>query len=76
MDLYVDNESKKGVFRDKRQQYIQTTQNMYLGGVPSDYTVMTKDFNSVILNSLEGGSIRDLSFNDVYVYFTSIPNFV
>ena len=62
-------EEKAGVFPDKRQQYIQTTQNMYLGGIPTDYTVMTKDFDSVILESLKGGSIRHLTFDEKYVYF-------
>lgn len=65
----MDMEEKEGVFQDRRQQYIQTTQNMYLGGVPQDYTVMTKDFDSVILNSLKGGCIRHLTFDDKYVYF-------
>ena len=65
--LYVDDEEKTGVFQDKSQQVIQTTQDMYLGGIPKDVTFLTNDFNSVILNSLKGGSIRDLTFDDVYV---------
>lgn len=65
----MDMEEKERKFQEGSQQYIQTTQNMYLGGVPQDYTVMTKDFDSVILNSLKGGSIRHLTFDEKYVYF-------
>ena len=63
----MDDEVKTGVFQDKAQQVIQTTQDMYLGGIAKDVTFMTNDFNSVILNSLKGGSIRDLTFDNVYV---------
>ncbi|XP_068678125.1 laminin subunit alpha-like [Montipora foliosa] len=45
-------------------QYFLTRENMYLGGVPRDYTVMTENFESAILESLQGGSIRDLTFDD------------
>ena len=64
MYLYVDSLRETGEFQDKMQQYIQTTQDMYLGGVPADYmdTVRNRDFDSVILNSLKGGSIKDLTF--------------
>ena len=48
-------------------QYFRTRENMYLGGVPRDYTVMTENFESAILESLQGGSIRDLTFDDRYV---------
>lgn len=59
-----------GKFQDKMPRYIQTTQDMYLGGVPVGYidTVRNRDFDSVILTSLKGGSIRDLTFEDKYVY--------
>lgn len=64
MHLDVDDQRISGKFQDPMQQYIQTTQDMYLGGVPADYmdTVRNRDFESVILNSLKGGSIRDLTF--------------
>lgn len=66
MHLDVGNLRKSGEFQDKMQQYIQTTHDMYLGGVPTDYmdTVRNRDFESVILNSLKGGAIRDLTFED------------
>ena len=68
MKLFVDSEVKSGRIQGN-QQYIQTTQNMYIGGVPADYDVMTNDFTSVILESLKGGSIKDLTFNDeAYVF--------
>ena len=43
---------------------------MFLGGVPVGYidTVRNRDFDSVFLTSLKGGSIRDLTFEDRYVY--------
>jgi len=58
-----------GKFQDKMPRYIQTTQDMYLGGVPVRYidTVRNRDLNSVFLTSLKGGSIRDLTFEDKYV---------
>ena len=59
-----------GKFQDKMPRYIQTTQDMFLGGVPVGYidTVRNRDFDSVFLTSLKGGSIRDLTFEDRYVY--------
>lgn len=66
MHLDVDISRISGEFQDKMQQYIQTTHDMYLGGIPTDYmdTVSNRDFESVILNSLKGGSIKDLTFED------------
>lgn len=45
-------------------QYTETTENMYLGGIPEGYQVSSEDFDPLILNSLHGGSIRDLTFDD------------
>ncbi|KAJ7391940.1 Laminin subunit alpha-1 [Desmophyllum pertusum] len=63
VDLYVDSEKHTGNI-DKMQQLIQTTEDMYLGGVPPLYMdkIRNRDFESVILNSLKGGSIKDLTF--------------
>ena len=67
--LDVDNVRKSGKFQDKMPRYIQTTQDMYLGGIPTDYleTVKNRDFDSVFLTSLKDGSIRALTFEDKYV---------
>lgn len=52
-------------FENVMQQLIQTTNDMYLGGIPENYmdTVRISDIDNVILNSLKGGSIRDLTFD-------------
>lgn len=63
LELFVDDEKKNGLFA-KDAQYTETTENMYLGGIPEDYSVLTNDFDPVILNSLQGSSIRDLTFDD------------
>lgn len=65
-DLDVDSLRVSGKFQDEMPRYIQTTQDMYLGGVPAGYidTVRNRDFDSVFLNSLKSGSIRDLTFED------------
>ena len=51
-------------------RHIQTTQDMYLGGIPVDSndTIRNRDFDPVFLTSLKDGSIRDLTFEDKYVY--------
>ena len=69
-DLDVDDVRVSGKFQDKMPRYIQTTQDMYLGGIPAGYldTVRNRDFDSVFLTSLKDGSIRDLTFEDKYVY--------
>lgn len=50
---------------------------MYLGGIPVGYidTVRNKDFDSVFLTPLKGGSIRDLTFEDKYVYYYFFSRF-
>lgn len=65
LDLFVDNEEKSDLFTIDAQ-YTETTENMYLGGIPESYQLkdQTKDFDSFILISLQGGSIRDLTFDD------------
>ena len=65
-----DDRPVSGRLPDKMPRYIQTTQDMYLGGVPAGYikTIRNRDFDSVFLTSLKGGSIRDLTFEDKYVY--------
>ena len=52
-------------FENVMQQLIQTTNDMYLGGIPENYmdTVRISNIDNVILNSLKGGSIRDLTFD-------------
>ena len=63
LELFVDNEEKNGLFAIDAQ-YTETTENMYLGGIPEGYQVSSEDFDPLILNSLQGGSIRDLTFDD------------
>lgn len=60
-----DEDPEVTVFENVMQQLIQTTNDMYLGGIPENYmdTVRISDIDNVILNSLKGGSIRDLTFD-------------
>ena len=51
----------------QRMQKIQTTQDMFIGGVPRDFTVRSQQFMSLIKKSLKGGAIRDLTFDEEYV---------
>ena len=75
LELFVDNEEKNGLFA-RDAQYTKTTENMYLGGIPEGYQVLIEDFDRLILNSLQGGSIRDLTFDDrcvcVHVFEISV----
>lgn len=64
--MRVDDEDPvEKKFENMMQQNIQTTNDMYLGGIPENYmdTVRSIDIDNVILNSLKGGSIRDLTFD-------------
>lgn len=66
ISLRVDDEDPEVTgFENVMQQLIQTTNDMYLGGIPENYmdTVRISDIDNVILNSLKGGSIRDLTFD-------------
>ena len=66
ISLRVDDEDPEVTeFENLMQQLIQTTNDMYLGGIPENYmdTVRISDIDNVILNSLKGGSIRDLTFD-------------
>jgi len=67
--LDVDDIGLFGKFQDKMPRYIQTTEDMFLGGIPAGYTdnVRNRYFDSVFLTSLKDGSIRDLTFEDKYV---------
>lgn len=60
-----DEDPEVTKFENVMQQLIQTTNDMYLGGIPENYmdTVRISDIDNVILNSLKGGSIRDLTFD-------------
>lgn len=60
-----DEDPEVTEFENVMQQLIQTTNDMYLGGIPENYmdTVRISDIDNVILNSLKGGSIRDLTFD-------------
>ena len=60
-----DEDPEVTVFENVMQQLIQTTNDMYLGGIPENYmdTVRISNIDNVILNSLKGGSIRDLTFD-------------
>jgi len=68
-DLNVDDVIVSGKFQDKMPRYIQTTTDMFLGGIPAGFmdTVRNREFDSVFLTSLKDGSIRDLTFEDKYV---------
>ena len=67
ISLRVDDEDPEVTeFENQMQQLIQTTNDMYLGGIPADDymdTVRSSVIDNVILNSLKGGSIRDLTFD-------------
>lgn len=66
ISLRVDDEDPEVTgFENVMQQLIQTTNDMYLGGIPENYmdTVRSSVIDNVILNSLKGGSIRDLTFD-------------
>lgn len=66
ISLRVDDEDPEVTkFENVMQQLIQTTNDMYLGGIPENYmdTVRIRHIDNVILNSLKGGSIRDLTFD-------------
>ena len=66
ISLRVDDEDPEVTkFENLMQQLIQTTNDMYLGGIPENYmdTVRSSVIDNVILNSLKGGSIRDLTFD-------------
>ena len=66
ISLRVDDEDPEVTeFENVMQQLIQTTNDMYLGGIPENYmdTVRISNIDNVILNSLKGGSIRDLTFD-------------
>lgn len=60
-----DEDPEVTKFENQMKQLIQTTNDMYLGGIPDDYmdTVRSSVIDNVILNSLKGGSIRDLTFD-------------
>ena len=60
-----DEDPEVTKFENQMQQLIQTTNDMYLGGIPENYmdTVRSSVIDNVILNSLKGGSIRDLTFD-------------
>ena len=66
ISLRVDDEDPEVTkFENQMQQLIQTTNDMYLGGIPENYmdNVRSSNIDNVILNSLKGGSIRDLTFD-------------
>ena len=60
-----DEDPEVTKFENVMQQLIQTTNDMYLGGIPENYmdTVRISDIDNVMFNSLKGGSIRDLTFD-------------
>ena len=60
-----DEDPEVTKFANQMQQLIQTTNDMYLGGIPKNYmdTVRSSVIDNVILSSLKGGSIRDLTFD-------------